>query len=73
MNKSNYFCKNISYIFNKHLKNNVLNGRLLHSKSETISEKPIRIAVIGSGPSGFYITQHLLKVRIRLVSKYNHF
>jgi cell division GTPase FtsZ len=30
--------------------------------SENINENTIKIAIIGSGPAGFYTAQHLLKV-----------
>ncbi|XP_054159634.1 NADPH:adrenodoxin oxidoreductase, mitochondrial-like [Oppia nitens] len=36
-------------------------SRLLSPQSQVTTDDPIRIAVVGSGPSGFYTTQQLLK------------
>lgn len=60
----NIFIRKISNILSNNLSKNGLNLICLRSQSHN-SGNPIRIAVIGSGPSGFYITQQLLKVCLK--------
>jgi cell division GTPase FtsZ len=45
----------------KSVKNFSLSSKQL-SQNSNINENTIKIAIIGSGPAGFYTAQHLLKV-----------
>jgi hypothetical protein len=54
----------------KSAKNLCLSSKKL-SQNSNINENTIKIAIIGSGPAGFYTAQHLLKVGLVFLVLFN--